>query len=201
MFLILTMEEDAAPQDNLTISQLSLKCPPCNANDHSRTCTEGPGAGEQVTCLLWPSLQTYFRLPLLAWNKQVPAANPKTAKGGLMPTPQPLGGTPQNAATVPHPRQWSLFLSPVLKGEAVARPVLKALSLPSYGLDPQPTPKQQGKGRRWGAVAWHGRRRGKRGGQKAVPWGTSPTSLPEGLADGKDPGVHLGAGGGGEECN
>lgn len=74
----------------------------------------------------------------------------------------------------------------------MARPVLKSLSLPSHGLDLQPTPNQQEKGWRRGAVAWLFRQKGEKG---QVEGGSSlgncacPTSLPKELAEDKDLGA------------
>lgn len=85
----------------------------------------GPGAGEQVLAHSGPAYGSYLRLLLTAGDEQAPATHP-----------QPEGVTLQKATAVPHPRPQSLLL----KGEAVARPVLKSLTLPSYSLDPRPTP-------------------------------------------------------------
>lgn len=123
-------------------------------------------------------------------NKAQPLT-PKLPRGLDTHTPN-LRVSLLKAAAVPHPRLQSLFLSPVLKGEAVARPVFKSFILPSCdGLDPWPTPNQSGKG--WGQVLWAGiadrGAKGRAGEGSSLGTRACPTSLPEEPADDKDPGA------------
>lgn len=89
-------------------------------------------------------------------------------EGDLKTTSPTWGCQSSETSSCAPPRPRSLLLSLHLKGKA--GPVLKSLSLPSYGLDLWPNQDQLGKGWGWGAMAQHCQNRGQKARAEEDRW-------------------------------